>query len=210
MMSATGTPAASRSAGTATPTLRVSVRLPLDHFDLEVDFSTRAHAVGVFGPSGAGKTSVLRAIAGLEAGARGRISLGDEVWLDSDAGIWVPPERRSIGYLPQDGLLFPNQDVRGNLLAGAARARRGQPRRGAVRHHVPAAGAHGAARSQRGDVVGRRAPAGRPRARHLLGPALAAARRAPRIARPAIAPPGTALSAACARATRDPDAVGVA
>ena len=123
-MSTAGTSAASGSAGSATPPLRVSVRLPLDRFDLEIDFATRAHAVGVFGPSGAGKTSVLRAIAGLEARARGRISLGDEVWLDSDAGIWVPPERRSIGYLPQDGLLFPNQDVRGNLLAGAARARR--------------------------------------------------------------------------------------
>ncbi len=123
-MSTAGRGATSGSADTATPLLQVSVRLPLDHFDLEVDFATRARAVGVFGPSGAGKTSVLRAIAGLEDRARGRISLGDEVWLDSAAGTWVPPERRAIGYLPQDGLLFPNQDVRGNLLAGAARARR--------------------------------------------------------------------------------------
>ena len=112
------------AADVLTPPLQVSVRLPLDNFRLEVDFATRSRAVGMFGPSGAGKTSVLRAIAGLEDKVRGRISLGDEVWLDSAAGICVPPERRSIGYLPQDGLLFPNQDVRGNLRAGSARARR--------------------------------------------------------------------------------------
>ena len=123
-MSTMQTSAASQSANIVAPQLHVSVRLPLDHFALEVDFTTRARAVGVFGPSGAGKTSVLRAIAGLEDQARGRISLGKEVWLDSAAGTWVPPEHRAIGYLPQDGLLFPNQNVRGNLLAGAARARR--------------------------------------------------------------------------------------
>ena len=115
---------ASQPADTVAPRLQVSVRLLLDHFALDVEFTTRARALGVFGPSGAGKTSVLRAIAGLEGQAQGRIRLDQEVWLDSAAGTRVPPERRAIGYLPQDGLLFPNQDVRGNLLAGAARARR--------------------------------------------------------------------------------------
>ncbi len=110
--------------GAGMPQLHVNVQVPLDHFDLAVEFSTRARSVGLFGPSGAGKTSVLRAIAGLETRAQGQISLGDEVWLDSDSGIQVAPEGRAIGYLPQDGLLFPNHDVRGNLLAGATRARR--------------------------------------------------------------------------------------
>lgn len=123
-MSALPTASVNEPADAVEPHLQVSVRLPLDHFALSVDFTTQARAVGVFGPSGAGKTSVLRAIAGIEGQATGHIGLGEEVWLDSAAGTWVPPEQRAIGYLPQDGLLFPNRDVRGNLLAGAARALR--------------------------------------------------------------------------------------
>jgi len=109
------------------PVLELDVRLPLDRFELRVDHRAEGPVTGVFGASGAGKTSLLEVVAGLRRGARGRVRLGDRVWLDSDEGRFLPPERREIGYVPQDGLLFPHLDVRRNLLAGARRARnRGQ------------------------------------------------------------------------------------
>ena len=103
-------------------TLEVDLRLPLDSFDLAVEFRAEKPMTGVFGPSGAGKSSLLEAIAGLRRDATGSISLGDTVWLDSAGRIALAPERRGIGYVPQDGLLFPHLDVRRNLLAGAQRA----------------------------------------------------------------------------------------
>ncbi|MEM7482458.1 MAG: molybdenum ABC transporter ATP-binding protein [Acidobacteriota bacterium] len=102
--------------------LQVHLHLPLDGFDLEVRFETRRHVTGLFGPSGSGKTSLLEGIAGLRPRAQGRIALEREVWLDSSAGRRLPPERRHLGYVPQDGLLFPHRDVRSNLLSGADRA----------------------------------------------------------------------------------------
>lgn len=102
----------------------IRIRLPLDRFDLQVDFRTERQVMGVFGSSGAGKTSLLETVAGLRRQAQGQIRLGEHVWLDSRAGTFLRPEERHIGYVPQDGLLFPHQNVRRNLLAGAARARR--------------------------------------------------------------------------------------
>jgi molybdate transport system ATP-binding protein len=78
--------------------------------------------VGVFGPNGAGKTSLLRAIAGLDRSTRGRLSLGDQIWLDSAAGIEVPTHRRGVGYVFQDGRLLPHLGVRGNLQYASRRA----------------------------------------------------------------------------------------
>jgi molybdate transport system ATP-binding protein len=105
--------------------LHVRVRLPLDRFDLDVDFQTTHRVTGVFGVSGSGKTTLLETVAGLRRGARGRISLGGDVWLDSERRRQLPPERRDIGYVPQDSLLFPHLDVLGNLHAGRRRAVRG-------------------------------------------------------------------------------------
>lgn len=105
-----------------TPPLTVRARLPLDRFALDVDLVTTHRVTGVFGVSGSGKTTLLEAVAGLRGGAEGRIALGDETWLDTAAGVRVPPERRGIGYVPQDSLLFPHLDVAGNLRAGRARA----------------------------------------------------------------------------------------
>lgn len=104
--------------------LEIDVRLPLDRFEVEVSFAATAPVTAIFGPSGSGKTSLLETVAGLRRGALGRVTLGDEVWLDSAAGRELPPEARRIGYVPQDGLLFPHWNVRRNLLAGAGRARR--------------------------------------------------------------------------------------
>ncbi len=112
----------------STAALEVGVRLALDRFDLEVELAAEKPVTGVFGASGAGKTSLLEIVAGLRRGARGRLAFGGEVWLDSSARRFVPPERRRIGYVPQDGLLFPHLNVRQNLLAGERRAREGGQR----------------------------------------------------------------------------------
>lgn len=68
----------------------------------------------VFGPSGAGKTTLLEAVAGLRP-AVGRIVVGDDVLLDTARGIDLAPEKRRVGFVPQDGALFPHLDVRRNL-----------------------------------------------------------------------------------------------
>ena len=106
--------------------IRLDVTVPLDRFPLELRWETSADSLGVFGPSGAGKTTILETIAGLRRSARGVIQVDDQVWLDSHRGIDVPTHLRGVGYVPQDALLFPHQDVMGNLLMGAGRA--GAPR----------------------------------------------------------------------------------
>jgi molybdate transport system ATP-binding protein len=105
--------------------LEIDIRLPLDRFDLEVELAADGPVTGIFGPSGSGKSSLLETVAGLRRGATGTLRLGDRVWLDSATGHWLAPEERDVGFVPQDSLLFPHLDVRRNLLAGAARARRG-------------------------------------------------------------------------------------
>ncbi len=72
----------------------------------------------LFGPSGAGKTTVLRCVAGLERPDRGSIRFGDEVWFDSARGIDLPPQRRRVGLLFQDYALFPHLTVAANLAYG--------------------------------------------------------------------------------------------
>lgn len=87
-------------------------------FALAVRFAVDAPIVGLFGASGAGKTSVVNAIAGIGKPDRGSISVNGTVLFDSARGIDVPPERRRIGYVFQDALLFPHLDVQRNLLYG--------------------------------------------------------------------------------------------
>jgi iron(III) transport system ATP-binding protein len=79
--------------------------------------------VAVLGLSGCGKTTLLRAIAGFERVQRGRIALGTHT-LDDGHRIYVPPERRGIGYVPQEGALFPNLNVQANVAFGLSRAQR--------------------------------------------------------------------------------------
>ena len=104
------------------PGLLIDLTLPLHRFRLQVQWDTRATFLGIFGPSGAGKTTILEAIAGLRRGVSGRIRLDDRLCFDSASGIDLPPEERDVGYVPQDGLLFPHRDVLGNILAGSRRA----------------------------------------------------------------------------------------
>ena len=88
-------------------------------FQVDAAFQTRNTGItALFGPSGAGKTSVINMVAGLSRPDKGRILVRDRVLFDSDHGINLPPEKRSIGYIFQDGRLFPHLTVRGNLTYG--------------------------------------------------------------------------------------------
>jgi molybdate transport system ATP-binding protein len=95
--------------------LAVDVEKQLGALKLSVRFQAAGGATALFGPSGAGKTSVINMIAGLLAPDRGSIALDDTVLFDAASGINVPPHRRCIGYVFQEGRLFPHLSVRQNL-----------------------------------------------------------------------------------------------
>jgi molybdate transport system ATP-binding protein len=95
--------------------LTVEVEKQLGEFSLNARFASEAGATVLFGPSGAGKTSVIHMIAGLLKPDRGRIALDDEVLFDAATRIEVPAWRRRIGYVFQEGRLFPHLSVRHNL-----------------------------------------------------------------------------------------------
>jgi molybdate transport system ATP-binding protein len=101
--------------------LEMEIALPLERFTLQVAWRSERPSLGIFGHSGAGKTSLLEALAGLRRVRSGRIRAGERVWLDTRRGLDEAPERRGVGYVPQDGLLFPHKDVMGNVLFGAGR-----------------------------------------------------------------------------------------
>jgi molybdate transport system ATP-binding protein len=90
-------------------------------FALDVAFSTSADVTALVGPSGSGKTSILYLIAGLLAPQSGRVSLGERTLLDTSCRVNLPPERRRVGLVFQDHLLFPHLTVRQNLLYGHQR-----------------------------------------------------------------------------------------
>lgn len=92
--------------------------LSLTSFSLELDLELPHHVTAIFGPSGAGKTSLLDLIAGLRQATSSIIRLDDFVLTDTTTGVAVPARRRRIGYVPQDMALFPHLPVRRNLLYG--------------------------------------------------------------------------------------------
>jgi len=103
---------------------RLELNVALQHAAFKLDVETAFDLdpiTAVFGASGAGKTSLLRTIAGLERNALGRVALGGTVWQDTASHVFVPPYRREIGYVFQDGRLFPHLDVSGNLRFGERR-----------------------------------------------------------------------------------------
>jgi molybdate transport system ATP-binding protein len=95
--------------------LRVDVAKQLGEFKLEAAFESAGRVTGLFGASGAGKTSLINVIAGLLRPDRGSIVIDGEVLDDTAGGVHVPAHRRRIGYVFQDLRLFPHLDVSGNL-----------------------------------------------------------------------------------------------
>ena len=103
--------------------LDARIRLQQGGFHLNVDVSIPDHGVTVsVGPSGAGKTTFLRCLAGLEPSAQGVVRLRDEVWQCSETGRFLPPHRRGVGYVFQDANLFSHLGVRKNLEYASRRA----------------------------------------------------------------------------------------
>ena len=94
------------------------IRLALEPFTLEVELALGGRVTAVLGPSGSGKTSLLEVIAGLRRRAEGRATLDGVTFLDSERRIRLPPERRQIGYVPQEPALFPHLDVAANVRYG--------------------------------------------------------------------------------------------
>jgi molybdate transport system ATP-binding protein len=103
--------------------LDIDIVLPRRTFELHAALSLGAETIAVIGPSGAGKTSLLRAVAGLEHPRGGRIALGSEVWFDAVRKIDLVPEHRLVGYVPQDYGLFPHLTVAGNVRFAGKRDR---------------------------------------------------------------------------------------
>ncbi|MBY8934186.1 Vitamin B12 import ATP-binding protein BtuD [Pseudomonas fluorescens] len=98
-------------------------------FGLDVDLNLPGRGVtALYGHSGSGKTTCLRCIAGLERAEHGFVQINDEVWQDSDNGIFVPPHKRALGYVFQEASLFPHLSVLANLQFGLKRIARSQRR----------------------------------------------------------------------------------
>jgi len=106
--------------------IEIDVEKRLGAFLLDARFAAPATGItALFGRSGAGKTTLVNLLAGLARPDRGRIAVGGEVLFSAEEGIDVPPERRRLGYVFQEGRLFPHYSVHGNLTYGRRRGARG-------------------------------------------------------------------------------------
>ena len=114
--------------------LRLDITKQLGEFSLEASFESQGRVTGLFGASGAGKTSLVGMIAGLLRPDRGVIALDDQILDDIAGGVHVPPHRRRIGYVFQDARLFPHMNVAQNLDYG--RRMNGLARDGALEKRV--------------------------------------------------------------------------
>lgn len=109
--------------------LRVAIEKRLPQFTLDVTFEAGAAPLGILGASGSGKTLTLRAIAGLENPARGKIALNNRVLFDSAAKINLPSRVRRVGLVFQNYALFPHMTVAENIAFGLAHLPREEQRR---------------------------------------------------------------------------------
>lgn len=113
-------------------------RLRLGAFSLDIDVSFESRVASIFGPSGAGKTSLLDVIAGLREVSSGEIEIGGRLLFSSSRRMNLPPQERSIGYVPQETALFPHLSVRENILFGANRKKGPADVAGITLDHVAA------------------------------------------------------------------------
>ncbi len=157
--------------------IEVDLEHKLGAFALDIHFTADRGLTALFGRSGSGKTSVVNAIAGLYRPARGRILVDGRTLTDTERGIAIRPHRRRIGYVFQEGRLFPHLTVRQNLMFGHWFARQA---RDAVRldEVVALLGARRPARPAPRTALGRRKAACRARPRALGEPAAIADGRA--------------------------------
>jgi molybdate transport system ATP-binding protein len=98
--------------------IALDFRLRQGDFTLEIHERIDARVTALFGPSGAGKTTILDAIAGLRSPQEGAIALGERTLFSSSGRVNLPPHQRHVGYVTQDVALFPHLDVRRNVLYG--------------------------------------------------------------------------------------------
>jgi len=126
-------------------TMRFGDTWVLKDLALSVD---ECSVTAILGSSGSGKSTLLRCIAGLLRPETGRITIGSTVVLDS--GVWVPPERRGIGLVPQEGSLFPHLSVGANVSYGL----RGRDHAARVRHLLDLVGLPGTANMRPHELSG--------------------------------------------------------
>ena len=98
--------------------LRVAIQKRLPNFTLDVRFEIQAGRTVLFGPSGSGKSLTLQAIAGLFPMDSAYVGKGPTIWHDSASDVFVAPQRRRVGYLPQSYALFPHLTVAQNIAFG--------------------------------------------------------------------------------------------
>nr|Q47CB7.1 RecName: Full=Molybdenum import ATP-binding protein ModC [Dechloromonas aromatica RCB] len=109
--------------------IKARFRVDRSDFTLDVDLSLPGRGItALFGHSGSGKTTCLRAMAGLERASAGYFALGDEVWQDESRGHFIPVHRRALGVVFQEASLFPHLSVRGNMEFGLKRKTTGTTR----------------------------------------------------------------------------------
>ncbi|SHI20071.1 ATP-binding cassette domain-containing protein [Desulfosporosinus lacus] len=109
--------------------LKAFFQKKLPTFELEIEFSLNNGILALVGPSGAGKTTILQCVAGLQAPSSGEININDKIVFSSEQGVNIPIRKRRIGYVFQDYALFPHMTVEKNVMYG-------KPQKGSIPNKV--------------------------------------------------------------------------
>jgi len=102
------------------PTFDLALSVDLGVRSVEISLRTSSLTVAVFGPSGGGKSTLLRVLAGVDRSGTGVVRVGEHEWMNTSTGVFIPPWERRVGWVPQEYLLFPHLSVRENLAYGGA------------------------------------------------------------------------------------------